>query len=55
MILFLLLLLVAIVLGIIGIAADGLTYLLFIGIAVLVADLALGILLLRRSGRTPTR
>ncbi|MER7682601.1 hypothetical protein [Streptomyces sp. NPDC096934] len=41
MALFLLLVLVAVALGIIGVAAHGLGYLLFIGIVVLVADIAI--------------
>ncbi len=55
MALFFFLLLAAVVLGIIGIAADDLTYLLFIGILVLLVALAFGVFLLRRSGRTPSR
>ncbi|MEU7070727.1 hypothetical protein AB0B30_08240 [Streptomyces narbonensis] len=39
MTLFLALVIVAIILGLIGVVADGLLFLLFIGIAVLVADL----------------
>ncbi|MFD5227635.1 hypothetical protein ACFWJ5_03715 [Streptomyces qaidamensis] len=46
----LLLVLVAVVLGIIGVAAEGLGSLLFIGIAILVAALAL--IAVRRSQRT---
>ncbi|QIQ00897.1 hypothetical protein [Streptomyces liangshanensis] len=49
--LFLFLLLVAVVLGIIGVAASGLTILLVIGIVVFVADLAFAGARLRRSGR----
>ncbi|MEU6064859.1 MULTISPECIES: hypothetical protein [Streptomyces] len=41
MALFLFLILVAVVLGLIGTVAEGLTYLLIIGIVVFVADLAL--------------
>ncbi|MET9777555.1 hypothetical protein ABZ023_25400 [Streptomyces sp. NPDC006367] len=49
--LFLLLLLVALVLGVIGVAAEGLFVLFVIGAAVLVADLVLaGVRLGRRSG-----
>ncbi|MEU3981574.1 hypothetical protein AB0F77_15945 [Streptomyces sp. NPDC026672] len=49
MALFLFLILVAIVLGIIGVAAEGLTYLLIIGIVVFVADLLLFGVRMRRS------
>ncbi|MFD8719974.1 hypothetical protein EDD90_2263 [Streptomyces sp. Ag109_O5-1] len=49
--LFLLLILVALVLGIIGFAAHGLFYLLIIGALVLVADLVLGGFRLSRRGR----
>ncbi|MFF2203434.1 hypothetical protein [Streptomyces sp. NPDC058145] len=49
--LFLLLILVALVLGIIGFAAHGLFYLLIIGAAVLLADLVYGAVRLRRGGR----
>ncbi|MET9381092.1 hypothetical protein ABZY09_08350 [Streptomyces sp. NPDC002928] len=49
--LFLLLIIVAIVLGIIGVAAHGLFYLLIIGVVVLVADLVYGAMRLRRRGR----
>lgn len=52
---FLLLIIVAIVLGIVGVAAEGLLYLLLIGIAVFLAALALGALRMRRHGRRPTR
>ncbi|MER5749254.1 hypothetical protein [Streptomyces sp. NPDC002088] len=48
--LFLLLIIVAIVLGIIGVAAHGLFYLLIIGVVVLVADLVYGAMRLRRRG-----
>lgn len=52
MALFLFLILVAIVLGIIGVAAEGLYYLLIIGIVVFVADLVLfGMHWSRRSHR----
>ncbi|MFG3102124.1 hypothetical protein ACGFZL_16610 [Streptomyces sp. NPDC048182] len=52
--LFLLLLLVAVVLGAVGLAAEGLFYLFVIGVLVLVADLVLaGVLLGRR--RRPAR
>ncbi|PBC75590.1 hypothetical protein BX265_0259 [Streptomyces sp. TLI_235] len=49
------LILVAIVLGIVGAAADGLFYLLVIGIAVFVVALVLAGSRLRRAGRRPTR
>ncbi|MFF9571303.1 hypothetical protein [Streptomyces sp. NPDC014685] len=51
MALFLALIIVAIVLGLIGVVADGLLFLLFIGIAVLVADLLYMALRTRRSAR----
>ncbi|MFJ8660892.1 hypothetical protein [Streptomyces sp. NPDC093795] len=54
MALFLLLAIVAIVLGVIGFVAKGLFYLLVIGVAVLVADFVLlGLRLGRRRGRLP--
>ncbi|MEU1016122.1 hypothetical protein [Streptomyces sp. NPDC005898] len=54
MALFLLLVIVAIVLGIIGLVAKGLFYLLVIGVVVLVADLVLlGLRLGRRRRRLP--
>ncbi|MGW3150662.1 hypothetical protein ACWDG1_39670 [Streptomyces sp. NPDC001177] len=49
--LFLLLIIVAIVLGIIGVAAHGLFYLLIIGIILLLADLAYGAMRFRRGGK----
>ncbi|MEU1268838.1 hypothetical protein [Streptomyces sp. NPDC005799] len=49
--LFLLLILVALVLGIIGFAAHGLFYLLIIGAVLLLADLAYGAMRFRRGGR----
>ncbi|MFC9283184.1 hypothetical protein [Streptomyces collinus] len=49
--LFLLLILVAVVLGIIGFATHGLFWLLIIGAAVLVVDLVYGGTRLRRGGR----
>lgn len=52
---FLILLLVAIALGIIGVVADGMLYLLFIGIAVFVAALVYLAMRWRRSGRRPAR
>jgi hypothetical protein len=54
--LFLLLVIVAIVLGIVGVVAKGLLYLLFIGIVVLLGALLLGALRMRRrAGRRPAR
>ena len=56
MALFLLLVLVAVVLGIIGTAASGLGYLLAIGVAVLVADVIFfAVRLSRRARRRPVR
>ncbi|WP_210585489.1 hypothetical protein [Streptomyces sp. GESEQ-35] len=56
MVLFLLLVLVAVVLGIIGAAADGLGYLLAIGIVLFVADVAfIAVRGFRRTGRRPIR
>ncbi|MGW3290135.1 hypothetical protein ACWDR3_36405 [Streptomyces sp. NPDC001002] len=56
MVLFLLLVLIAVILGIVGVAANGLGYLLAIGVAVLVAALALvAARWSRRSGRRPIR
>ncbi|MEU8137028.1 hypothetical protein [Streptodolium elevatio] len=52
---FLILLVIAIVLGIIGVAADGMLYLLIIGIAVFVAALVYLAIWWRRSGRRPVR
>lgn len=52
---FLILLLVAIALGIIGVVADGMLYLLFIGIAVFAAALVYLAMRWRRSGRRPVR
>ncbi|MFJ1706332.1 hypothetical protein [Kitasatospora sp. NPDC088346] len=49
------LILVAVVLGIIGAVADGLLYLLVVGILVFVGALALAGARLRRTGRRPTR
>ncbi|MFI9805160.1 hypothetical protein ACIHEJ_12465 [Streptomyces sp. NPDC052301] len=52
MVLFLLLIIVAIILGLIGVAAHGLSFLLFVGAVVLVADLVLfGVRWSRRSRR----
>jgi hypothetical protein len=54
--LFLLLVIVAIVLGIVGVVAKGLLYLLVIGIAVFLAALILAALRIRRRpGRRPAR
>jgi hypothetical protein len=54
--LFLLLVIAAIVLGIVGVAAKGLLYLLIIGIAVFLVALILAALRMRRrSGRRPAR
>jgi hypothetical protein len=54
--LFLLLVIVAIVLGIVGVVADGLLYLLIVGIAVFLGALLLAALRMRRRpGRRPAR
>ena len=54
--LFLLLVIAAIVLGIVGVAAKGLLYLLIIGIAVFLVALTLAALRMRRRpGRRPAR
>jgi hypothetical protein len=54
--LFLLLVIVAMVLGIVGVVAKGLLYLLFIGIVVFLGALVLGALRMRRRpGRHPAR
>ncbi|AEN14048.1 MULTISPECIES: hypothetical protein [unclassified Streptomyces] len=56
MAIFLFLVLVAVVLGIVGVAAEGLGYLLFIGIAVLVvAVVFIAVRWSQRSGRRPVR
>lgn len=55
MALFLLLIIVAIALGIVGVVAKGLFYLLIIGVVVLLADIVLVGVRLRRSGRRPSR
>lgn len=56
MALLLLLVLVAVVLGIIGVAAEGLGYMLIIGIVILVAALALiAVRWSQRTGRRPVR
>ncbi|MFE7168194.1 hypothetical protein [Streptomyces sp. NPDC057616] len=49
--LFLFLVLVALILGIIGVAAHGLFYLLIIGALVLIVDLAYAAMRFRRGGR----
>lgn len=49
--LFLFLILVALILGIIGVAAHGLFYLLVIGVVVLLADLVYAAMRFRRGGR----
>ena len=51
---FLLLVIVAMVLGIVGVVAKGLLYLLFIGIAVFLAALVLGALRMRRRPGKPS-
>ena len=51
----LLLIIVAIVLGIVGVVAKGLLYLLIIGIVVFLGALLLGALRMRRSGRRQAR
>jgi hypothetical protein len=54
--LFLLLLIVAITLGLVGVVAKGLLFLLFIGIAVAIGALLLaGLRMRRRPGRRPAR
>jgi len=54
--LFLLMLIVAIILGLVGVVAKGLLYLLFIGIAVFLGALLLaGLRMRRRPGRRPAR
>ncbi len=53
---FLLLVIVAIVLGIVGVVVKGLLFLLFIGIVVFLGALVLGALRIRgRSGKPPAR
>jgi hypothetical protein len=54
--LFLLLLIVAIILGLVGVVAKGLLFLLFIGIVVFLGALLLaGLRMRRRPGRRPAR
>lgn len=55
MVLFLLLIIVAIALGIVGAVANGLLYLLIIGILLLVADLIYAGTRLRTASRRPNR
>ena len=52
---FLLLIIVAIVLGIVGVAAEGLLYLLIIGIVVFLGAILLGALRMRRRPRSQAR
>ncbi|MEV8566241.1 hypothetical protein AB0436_11815 [Streptomyces sp. NPDC051322] len=51
----LLFVIVALVLGIIGVLVSGLSYLWIVGVVVLVADIAYGAWRWRRSGRRPAR
>ncbi|MCX4683360.1 hypothetical protein [Kitasatospora purpeofusca] len=55
MALVLFLIIVAIVLGLVGVAAEGLLYLLFIGIGVLIVALVLSAVSFRRGGRSANR
>jgi membrane protein implicated in regulation of membrane protease activity len=55
MALFLILIIAAIVLGIVGVVAKGLLYVLIIGVAVLVVALIYGAVRFRRGGRSPGR
>jgi hypothetical protein len=55
MVLFLLLVIAAIALGIVGVVVKGLFYLLLIGAVVLIADLVFLGVRIRRSGRHPGR
>ena len=52
---FLLLVIAAIALGIVGVVVKGLLYLLIIGIVVFLVALLLGALQMRRAGRRPAR
>jgi hypothetical protein len=52
---FLLLIIVAIALGIVGVVAKGLLFLLFIGIVVFLGAMLFGALLMRRPGRRLSR
>ena len=53
--LFLFLVIVAMVLGILGVVVKGLLYLLIIGIVVFLGALVLGALRMRRRGKSPAR
>lgn len=55
MVLFLLLIIAAIALGIVGVVVKGLLFLLFIGVAVLIAAVLFLGARIRRSGRRPGR
>lgn len=55
MALVLFLIIVAIVLGIVGAVAEGLLYLLFIGVAVLVVAMVISAVRFRHGGRHPSR
>jgi hypothetical protein len=55
MVLFLLLIIVAIALGIVGAVVKGLIWILIIGVVVLLADLVLVAVRFRRGGRRPGR
>ncbi|MCM2419099.1 hypothetical protein [Streptomyces sp. RKAG293] len=55
MVLFLLLVIAAIVLGVIGVLAHGLFYLLIIAITLFIADVVFLAVYWRRSGRRPVR
>lgn len=55
MTLFLLLVLAAVVLGVVGVVVEGLLYLLALGSAVLLVALILGAVQLRQGGRRPSR
>jgi hypothetical protein len=52
---FLLLVIVAVALGIVGVVAKGLLFLLFIGIVVFIGALVFGALRMRRPRRSPAR
>jgi hypothetical protein len=55
MVAFLLLLLVALLLGVLGAVVEGLVFLLFVGVAVLIAALFFGAVRLRQEGRRSSR
>ncbi|WP_329192185.1 MULTISPECIES: hypothetical protein [unclassified Streptomyces] len=55
MVLFLLLLLVAVVLGFIGVLAEGLFYLLIIGVVILIVDIVIIVFRLRSGGKHHVR